>query len=208
MTSESHVESAEPNGRAGQMTGASGETANRQATVIVRGETVRDDKEKPSAQRQAADPKKKEVSPAKVSMKSRLPALDDDRDVGLQKEQLVIRDNKADLSFTGTLLASAAPTPPIENSWEEYRVYETTAGKHVFSKVKRSVFANEPDKYEADVFDPAPSSMPSQLLRTARDLTHSKPMTWADAAVSFFGYNPLSKVLYRKLGGQFDEHIS
>jgi hypothetical protein len=29
-----------------------------------------------------------------------------------------------------------------------------------------------------------------------------------DAAVSFFGYDPLAKVLYRKLGGQFEEHIN
>jgi hypothetical protein len=28
-----------------------------------------------------------------------------------------------------------------------------------------------------------------------------------DAAVAFFGYDPLGKVLYRKLGGQFEEHI-
>jgi hypothetical protein len=33
-------------------------------------------------------------------------------------------------------------------------------------------------------------------------------MAWTDAAVGFFGYNPLAKVLYRKLGSQFDEHIS
>lgn len=198
MNSESHVESA-------------GQPTNRQATVIVRGETVRepriDDKEKPSLERPVTDDKG-EISPTKATMKSRLPALDDDGDVGIQKEQLVIRDNKADLSFNGTLLASAAPTPPVEDSWEEYRIYATTGGKHVFSKVGRSVLANEPDRHEAEVFDPAPSTMPSQLLRSAQDLTRSRPITWTDAAVKFFGYNPLSKVLYRKLGSQFDEHIS
>jgi hypothetical protein len=29
-----------------------------------------------------------------------------------------------------------------------------------------------------------------------------------DAAVAFFGYDPLAKDLYRKLGSQFEEHIS
>ncbi len=33
-------------------------------------------------------------------------------------------------------------------------------------------------------------------------------LTWTDAAVAFFGYDPLAKVLYQRLGGQFDEHIS
>jgi hypothetical protein len=229
MNSENHVESADPNGRARQMTDGGEvypdrhppeQATNRQATVIVRGETVLDqqpvsapekpragDKEKSSLKRQFIDDKE-EISPTKERMKSRLPALDDDGDVGLQKEQLVIRDNKADLTFAGTLLASAASAPPIENSWEEYRIYATNGGKHVFSKVTRKVSANEHDQHEADVFDPAPSSMPSQLLRSARDLTHSRPMTWTDAAVKFFGYNPLSKTLYRKLGSQFDEHIS
>lgn len=208
MISESPVEPTEPNG------------TSRQATVIVRGETVRDpqpvsaperpranDKPKPSLKQQLAGDKE-EISPTKARMKSLLPALDDDGDVGLEKDQLVIRDNKADLAFTGTLLASAAPTPPIENSWEEYRIYATSGGKRVFSKVTRSVLANEPDRHEADVFDPTPSSATSQLLRSARDLTRSHPMKWTDAAVSFFGYNPLSKALYRKLGSQFDEHIS
>jgi hypothetical protein len=50
--------------------------------------------------------------------------------------------------------------------------------------------------------------MPSKLLRSAHDLTHTRPLTWADAAVAFFGYDPISKALYRKLSGQFEEHIS
>jgi hypothetical protein len=70
------------------------------------------------------------------------------------------------------------------------------------------VLAKEPDHHEAEVFDPAPSSMPSQLLRGARELTRSRPLAWTDAAVTFFGYNPLAKALYRKLGDQFEEHIS
>jgi hypothetical protein len=32
-------------------------------------------------------------------------------------------------------------------------------------------------------------------------------LTWTDAAVAFFGYDPLAKTLYRKVGPQFEEHI-
>jgi hypothetical protein len=158
------------------------------------------------------DPKAKEkekppVSEAKLKLQSRLPVLDGDADLGVQKEQVVTRDGKADLAFTGTLLASAAPPSAPKGEWDEYRIYETNAGKHVFSKVSRTISADEQDNYEAEVFDPSPSSMPSQLLRSARDLARSRPLTWTDAAVDFFGYDPLAKVLYRKLGGQFEEHI-
>jgi hypothetical protein len=106
------------------------------------------------------------------------------------------------------LLASAAPPSAPKGQWQEYRVYETTGGKHVFSKLTRSVFAEEPDTHEAGIFDPSPSSVSSQLLRSARDLTRSRPMTWMDAAAAFFGYHPLAKALYRMLGGQFEDHIS
>jgi hypothetical protein len=193
---------------------------DRQATVIVRGETVSDEqanlvpeksatdeKPKPSGKQRVSETKEK-VSEAKVRMRSRLPALDDDGDVGIQKEQLVTRDGKADLTFTGTLLASAAEVSTSADSWEEYRIYATTGGKHVFSKLTRSVFADRRDRSEAEVFDPSPSSVPSQLLRSARDLTRSRPVGWTDAAVSFFGYNALAKALYRKVGDQFNEHIS
>jgi hypothetical protein len=78
----------------------------------------------------------------------------------------------------------------------------------VFSKVTRSVFAQEPDRHSAEVFEPSPSSVPSQLLRGARDLIHTRPLAWTDAAVTFFGYGPRAKALYRKLGDQFEEHIS
>ncbi len=177
------------------------------ATVLVRGETVRDQDAK------AGDSKPKDKSPAravaeaKVKMQARLPALDDDSNVGIQKDHVVTRDGKADLAFTGTLLASAAPPSSPNGKWQEYRIYETNGGKHVFSKVSRSIFADEQDTHEAEVFDPAPTSMPSQLLRSARDLTRANPMTWNDAAVAFFGYDPLAKTLYRKLGSQFEEHI-
>jgi hypothetical protein len=191
--------------------GASGETAHHDAVVLVRGETVRDQapkappKDSPPQDREKSA--RKEVSEAKIAMQNRLPALDDDPDVGVQKEQVVIRDGKADLAFTGTLLASAAPSSAPKGQWQEYRIYETNGGKHVFSKATRSVFTEERDTHEAEVFDPSPSSVPSQLLKSARELARSRPLTWMDAAVAFFGYDPLAKALYRKLSGQFEEHI-
>jgi hypothetical protein len=195
----------------GSAQGAADDASHHEATVLVRGETVRDQeptspsKKSPSKEKK---PPRKEVSEVKVKMQSRLPVLDDDADVGVQKEHIVVRDGKADLAFTGTLLAAAAPPSAPQGHWREYRIYETNGGKHVFSKVSRSVFAEEQDTHEAEVFDPAPSSVPSQLLRSARDLTRSRPLTWMDAAVAFFGYDPLAKALYRKLSGQFEEHIS
>jgi hypothetical protein len=219
--------------RAAANNGPSNEAARREATVLVRGEAVRDKEPKTPAKDPAPTdttvvvrgetvangaPKsppsdkdksaRKEVSEAKIKLQGRLPALDDDSEIGAQKAQVVIRDDKADLAFTGKLLASAAPPSAPKGQWQEYRVYETDGGKHVFSKVTRSVFVEEPDRHEAEVFDPAPSSVPSQLLRSARDLARSHPLTWMDAAAAFFGYDPLAKALYRKLGSQFEEHIS
>jgi hypothetical protein len=212
--------------------GSPSDATCHEATVLVRGETIRDPqsksppkdstskdsppKDSPSKDSTSKDSTskdkekspRKEVSEAKIKIASRLPVLDDDPDVGVQKEQIVARDGKADLAFTGSLLASAAPPSAPKGKWQEYRIYETNAGKHVFSKVTRTVFAQEQDTHEAEVFDPSPSSVPSQLLRSARDLTRSRPLTWTDAAVDFFGYDPLAKALYRKLGGQFEEHIS
>jgi hypothetical protein len=190
---------------------ASAEAPRQAATVLVRGETVRNQEPNPpltdSSPRDKDKSPRKQVSEAKVKMQSQLPVLDDDSDVGIQKEQIVIRDGKADLAFPGKLLASAAPTSAPKGQWQEYRVYETNGGKHVFSKVTRSVYAEDQDTHEAEVFDPSPSSVPSQLLRSARELTRSRPLTWMDAATAFFGYDPLAKSLYRKLSGQFEEHI-
>jgi hypothetical protein len=183
-----------------------------EAIVVVRGEVARDqDARSGSKESQPKDKDKsprKPVSEAKVKMQGRLPALEDDAHVGVEKEQIVVRDGKADLAFTGTLLASAAPSSAPKGQWHEYRVYETNGGKHVFSKVSRTVYAEDQDTHEAEIFDPSPASMPAQLLRSARDLAHSRPLTWMDAAVAFFGYDPLAKDLYRKLSGQFEEHIS
>ena len=185
----------------------SDDTTRHEATVLVRGEAIRDQEPKSTPKDQEKSPRK-EVSEAKITMQSRLPVLDDDPDVGVPKEQIVIRDGKADLAFTGKLLASAAPPSAPKGQWQEYRVYETNGGQHVFSKVTRSVFAEDQDTHAAEVFDPSPSSVPSQLLRSARDLARSRPLTWMDAAAAFFGYDPLAKALYRKLSGQFEEHIS
>jgi hypothetical protein len=156
----------------------------------------------------APQPPRKAVSEAKVRMQSRLPALDDDNDIGVQKEQIVTRDGKADLGFTGTLLASAAPASAPRGHWQEYRIYQTNGGKHVFSKVTRTVFVDEDDAYEAEVFEPSPTSVPSQLLRSAREIARARPLTWMDGAIAFFGYDPLAKALYRKLSVRFEEQIS
>ncbi len=153
-------------------------------------------------------PKSKTISPAKLRRQSALPALDDDADRGVEKEHIVTRDGKADLLFTGTLLASAAPDCAPKGSWLEYRIYSTHNGKHVFSKVTRSVLEETDDAYQADVFEPTPSTVQSQLLRGAREIARARPVTWMDAAVSFFGYDPLAKVLYRKLSVRFEEQIS
>jgi hypothetical protein len=179
-------------------------------TVIVRGESVGDKDAKSPSKDAQNKPKasNKPVSEAKVKQQSRLPALDDDNDVGVQKEQVVTRDGKADLNFTGTLLASAAPLSAPKGEWQEYRIYETNGGKHVFSKLSRKIFQEDQDEGEAEIFDPAPTSATTQLLRSARDLVHSKEKTWQDAAVDFFGYDPLAKALYRKFGNQFEEKIS
>jgi hypothetical protein len=145
---------------------------------------------------------------AKIEMQKHLPALDDDAEVGVQKEHIVTRDGEADLRFTGVLLASAAPHSALNGHWQEYRIYQTNSEKHVFSKVTRTVLEEESDTHKAEVFDPSPSSLPSQLIRSAREIARSRPMTWMDAAVAFFGYDPLAKALYRKLSVQFEETVS
>jgi hypothetical protein len=149
-----------------------------------------------------------EAAAAKLRMQSRLPALEDDADVGSEKQHIVTRDGKPDLLFAGTLLASAAPASAPKGHWQEYRIYQTNGGKHVFSKVTRNLSPDQDDTYEADVFDPSPSSVPSQLLRSAREIARSRPLTWMDAAVAFFGYDPLAKTLYRKLSVRFEEQIT
>jgi len=178
---------------------ASSEEGAHQNSTTAPGDTNRERKPEPAP---------KEVSAAKTITRSRLPALEDDAEVGLQKEQTVTRDGKADLAFTATLLATAAPACAPKGHWEENRIYQTTDGKHVFSKVTRSASMEEKDVYEAEVFDPSPSSVPTQLLRGAREIARARPITWMDAAVAFFGYDSLAKALYRKLSVRFEEQIS
>jgi hypothetical protein len=148
-----------------------------------------------------------EVSLAKIGKQKRLPALDDDADIGVEKEHIVTRDREADLRFIGVLLASAAPTSAPKGRWQEYRIYRTKGEKHVFSKITRTV-EEEGDTHAAEVFDPSPSSVPSQLIRSAREIARSRPLTWMDAATAFFGYDPLAKALYRKLSVRFEEEVS
>jgi hypothetical protein len=148
------------------------------------------------------------LNEAKVRLHSHLPALEDDADIGVEKEHLVTRDGKADLLFMGVLLASAAPASAPKGEWQEYRIYHTNGDKHVFSKVTRNIRADKEDAHAAEVFDPSPSSVPSQLLRGAREIARARPLTWMDAAVSFFGYDPLAKALYRKLSVRFEEQIT
>ena len=170
-----------------------------------RTEVARDDAPRNAAKR---DESKIVLNEAKVRLQSRLPALEDDADIGVEKEHLVTRDGKADLLFMGALLASAAPTSAPKGEWKEYRIYHTNGDKHVFSRVTRNVREDKEDIHEADVFDPAPSSVPSQLLRGAREIARARPLTWKDAAVAFFGYDPLAKALYRKLSVRFEEQIT
>jgi hypothetical protein len=181
---------------------AAPEAAGKEATPAASNDTPKKSVSSDSA------PKAGALSKIKVSMQSHLPALDDDANVGVKKEYIVTRDGKADLRFSGVLLASAAPALAPEGHWQEYRIYQTNGGLHVFSKVARSVLEKDHDTHEADVFDPSPSSMPSQLLRSARELARARPLTWMDAAVAFFGYDPLAKALYRKLSVRFEEEIS
>jgi hypothetical protein len=192
-----------------QTSGASGNSGSQPATVLVRGETVTNQPAKSSPNSSSSKkPEPEKLSEEKVQLQNRLPALEDDADVGVQKDQIVVRDGKADLAFTGTLIASAAPSVAPEGHWDEYRVYGTTAGKHVFSKITRKIQVKEHDEHKAEVFEPVPSTMTAQIVKSAHDLTHTRPKEWTDAAVDFFGYDPLAKALYRKLGDQFEEHVS
>jgi hypothetical protein len=178
--------------------------ATRDEAAATRNETARRETARDGEHGSAAS----EVSLTKLRMQNRLPALEDDAEVGVQKEHVVTRDNKADLRFTGVLLASAAPASAPKGRWQEYRIYQTNGGKHVFSKVARSVLEAGNDTHEAEVFDPSPSSVPSQLIRSAREIAQARPLTWMDAAVGFFGYDPLAKALYRKLSVRFEERVN
>ena len=190
------------------VTGDTRSTEAQAGVDATRKDTAAPGKDNATEKGRDRDAKVRKVSAAKVALQSRLPALEDDAAIGVEKEQIVTRDGKADLLFMGSLLASAAPDSAPKGKWQEYRIYLTNGGRHVFSRVGRNVFEEEDDTHEAEVFDPAPSSMPSQLMRSAREIARAKPLTWMDAAVAFFGYDPLAKVLYRKLDVRFEEQIT
>jgi hypothetical protein len=195
--------------KAGASTGTKASAPDARPTQTAQGQDKTSSNSGPATESQAnrapAAPARP-TSQAKVKVQESLPALADDAEIGREKEQTVPRDGKADLGFTGTLLGSAASSAP-KGMWQELRIYSTASGKHVFSKVTRTIFAEDNDKHEADVFEPSPTSVPSQLLRSAREMARSRPMTWMDAAVAFFGYDQLAKVLYRKLSVDFEERI-
>lgn len=129
---------------------------------------------------------------ATQAMLERLPALDDDDEIGEEKEQIVRRDDEPDLKFRGTLVASAAPEFRNQTRWREYRVYRTNGGNYVFSKVGRSVKTDERDKFTAIVW------FADADERKRRYYWES--LTWQQAATSFFDYDDIAKKLYAKLG--------
>jgi hypothetical protein len=135
---------------------------------------------------------------ATQTMWQQLPKLDDDDDVGVVKEQVVIRDGEADLKFRGTLLASAAPTFRGQDRWREYRVYRTAGDKYVFSKIGRSMLEDEVDKFEAQ-------SWPNTWAPVFK--VSGKQPEWKDAVVAYFRFDPVAKELYRKLGIESAERI-
>ena len=129
---------------------------------------------------------------ATVEMLARLPALDDDDQVGVEREHVVPRDGQANLRFRGTLLAAVAPDRDRDGRWNEYRVYYTSGGKHVFSKVGRSVLDDERDRFSAEVYD-------SKL--------YGSPRGWQGGCVDYFRYDELAKKLYHQLSIDADETI-
>jgi hypothetical protein len=131
---------------------------------------------------------------ATFEMQQRLPKLDDDDDVGVEKEFTVTRDGDRDLKFRGTLLASAAPECRGQERWREYRVYKTVGGKYVLSRVGRSVLHNERDKFEAFMWNSdQPGTEYGDLLSGPREKVLS------DVLVDFFKLDQLAKQLYAKL---------
>lgn len=139
---------------------------------------------------------------ATIDMYSQLPELDDDDSVGKAKEHVVTRDDLPDFRFEGVLLASAAPEKRGQLRWKEYRVYRTSSGKHVFSRVGRSLKEGERDVFEAAIFDPKKDGAVMTMESTA-----ARPWQWSDGAMQYFGFDATAKVLYRKLGIESEERI-
>ena len=126
---------------------------------------------------------------ATMEMLDQLPKMDDDDDIGEEREHIVPRDDERDLKFRGVLLASAAPSDHKNGRWTELRAYRTSGENYVYARVGRSINEGERDKFEASVYDPTDtfvSRVPSND-------------SWSASAQKFFGYSTLAKELYRDL---------
>ena len=142
---------------------------------------------------------------ATPEMADALPRLSDDADIGVEKVHVVIKDGDADLRFSGVLVASAAPNSAGSNGrWKELRVYRTKGGSLVFSEIGRSLVDGERDKFSAEVFEFRISAV---LPTMEGGQVVSYQDKEAEAAVRFFGYTPLAKALYTKLGMSTERKI-
>jgi hypothetical protein len=132
-------------------------------------------------------------------MYAQLPKLEDDDKIGIEMQHVVQRDGEPDLSFVGTLLASAAPTNYGQERWREYRVYQTTGGTYVFSRVGRSILPNERDKFEAHTWN----------QRELRNLMNPSLLGEAlrSALTDYFKFDALAKQLYAKLNVDTSQRI-
>ena len=129
---------------------------------------------------------------ATIEMQQRLPKLDDDDNVGVEKAHTVQRDGEPDLKFRGTLLASAAPPCYGQDRWREYRVYKTKGGTYVLSRIGRSILSDERDKFEAESWKPDPSDR-------VWDEAGWREAELSDRLIRFFKFDQLAKQLYAKL---------
>jgi hypothetical protein len=137
---------------------------------------------------------------ATYEMLSRLPKLDDDDEVGVEKEHVVPVDGSPDLRFQGTLLASTAPKTITGDRWREYRVYRTCGGNYVFSKIGRSLLENERDIFEALVWKPSKDQVAEYDERAnSTVLKGYRSKELAEAAAEYFKFDAMAKQLYAKL---------
>jgi hypothetical protein len=131
---------------------------------------------------------------ATIAMMIKLPALDDDDDVGVEKKHIVQRDGEPNLKFTGKLIASAAPPSREQDRWREYRVYRTKGGNYIFSRIGRSLIDGEIDRFEANVFEPGTYAV---TVKGPDDV--DREYTWQDHAMDYFKFDTTAKILYQKL---------
>ena len=142
-------------------------------------------------------------------MLARLPQLDDDGDIGVEKIHVVPTDDGADLKFKGTLLASIASDPRGQGRWREYRVYCTVGRQYVFSKVGRSLFEDERDLFEAKVWAAQTACEGGGFQTKVLDqLPRPLERQLTDALVDYFKFDALAKQLYAKLGLDATQHVA